>query len=698
MKHVLSLLVLMALVLSACGTQQNLPAPISFDEPEISGTQNEKDPQPNRLFPYNGEQLCAFERKTESEETLNSKKNHSSVLLFDYETESYVSLDLPDFRTYSGVTASAPVLWNGKVLTVECRALRCPAYDLFMDAAPSRLFLSDPESKDTSVIETDEQYYLFGSPVWGIPDDESHILITGSRGEGEETLLLKVDLTDGSVEDLGGYSETDRDRPVNGMPFDLRWEDADGYTYGYRGSGGIDAQALYRKRTGVPGDYECIVEDCYPEDYYNPYTGSFRVLGNTVYYYGVCQGESKIPTVFCFDLDSGSIIRRERESGESLMPVDQYGEYLVLAGPEQVRNGVPLPADGVRIIGKEQYMENDSSGIPFAEESDIVRIDGQSPQMSSSMTDLSWITENGAVGFFNSLYTPEKQTTDILAYYDFESLTFKLFELPEMIRGRTNLHKLYLLDNLVIGFSARVEEQGGNNHIIDDSIDSHLVIWDTTNNNLKDVRLDPDYYLYAHKLMISANVDNAFYVLGCYKQNKDVLLLKINTDDGSIENLGVYEEKKNSFNTGKQGTLIAYDDSYTYYKFVEQTGDDIKQSLIRVDGTNEERIIEDMFPGNISSPAENMYFLSDGILYYYGIDRDKIEGYVFEANLHTGELQYRIATEEEGGRKGVSRHGEYLIFGPPINPSGVLHKDALLAIKAEDFINDPVFVRFVPIS
>ena len=328
----------------------------------------------------------------------------------------------------------------------------------------------------------------------------------------------------------------------------------------------------------------------------------------------------------------------------------------------------------------------------------VIRIDGRSPQMSSSMTDLSWITENGAVGFYNSLYTPEKQTTDILAYYDFESLTYKLFELPEMIRGRTNLHKLYLLDNLVIGFSARVEEQGGNNHIIDDSIDSHFVIWDTTNNNLKDVRLDSDYYLYAHKLMISANVDNAFYVLGCYKQERDVLLLKINTDDGSIEDLGVYEEKKNSYGTGEQGVFIGYEDGYTYYKFVEQMGDDIKRSLIRVDGTNEECIIEDMFPGNISCPAENMYFLSDGMLYYYGIDRDKIEGYVFEANLHTGELQYRIATEEEGSRKGVSRHGEYLIFGPPINPSGLLSEDSLLAIKAEDYIENPVFIRFAPIS
>lgn len=364
MKHVLGLLVIMALVLSACGTQQNLPAPISFDEPEISGTQNEKDPQPNRLFPYNGEQLCAFERKTESEETLNSKKNHSSVLLFDYETESYVSLDLPDFRTYSGVTASAPVLWNGKVLTVECRALRCPAYDLFMYAAPSRLFLSDPEGKETSVIETDEQYYLFGSPVWGIPDDESHILITGSRGEGEETLLLKVDLTDGSVEDLGGYSETDRVHPVNGMPFDLRWEDADGYTYGYRGSGGIDAQALYRKRTGVPGDYECIVEDCYPEDYYNPYTGSFRVLGNTVYYFGV-SNTLESPMLFAWNLNDGVILQRSKETSEKRMPVDRYGTKLIVSGPEQVRNGVPLSPEDIGIIEERDFMREDTEARLF---------------------------------------------------------------------------------------------------------------------------------------------------------------------------------------------------------------------------------------------------------------------------------------------------------------------------------------------
>ena len=687
--------------LAACGTngtQPSEPSPVSDESgtsvKEIGG---EEEIIYRRLFPNDGTALCVFEQKEDPASVSDRSVNYNGLLVFDYERASFRRIGLGDYRFRKELTPAAPVLWEKYAVAVECGAYRCNAYTLCAEDTFGKLFLADRFSGEVTTVSTYGEWYLFGSPVFCREGDSDHLFLTGCTDPEGETVLLQIDIRTGETECLGTYQDPERKTPVNGMPFSVVWDQYDGYTYAYLAYD-MQKQSLFRKITASKADFECLIEDCYPEEFQNPYTGSFCVLGNTVYYYGVCQGESKIPTVFCFDLDSGSIIRRERESGESLMPVDQYGEYLVLAGPEQVRNGVPLPADGVRMIGKEQYMENDSSGIPFAEESDIVRIDGQSPQMSSSMTDLSWITENGAVGFYNSLYTPEKQTTDILAYYDFESLTYKLFELPEMIRGRTNLHKLYLLDNLVIGFSARAEEQGGNNHIIDDSIDSHFVIWNTTNNNLKDVRLDPDYYLYAHKLMISANVDNAFYVLGCYKQDKDVLLLKINTDDGSIENLGVYEEKKNSFGAGKQGVFIGYEDGNTYYKFVEQTGDDIKRSLIRVDGTNEECIIEDMFPGNISSPGENMYFLSDGMLYYYGIDRDKIEGYVFEANLHTGELQYRIATEEEGSRKGVSRHGEYLIFGPPINPSGILSEDSLLAIKAEDYIENPVFIRFASAS
>ena len=367
--------------LAACGTngtQPSEPSPVS-DE---SGTSVQEDPPEEqtavqevggeeeiiyrRLFPNDGTALCVFEQKEDPASVSDRSVNYNGLLVFDYERASFRRIGLGDYRFRKELTPAAPVLWENYAVAVECGAYRCNAYTLCAEDTFGKLFLADRFSGEVTTVSTYGEWYLFGSPVFCIEGDSDHLFLTGCTDPEGETVLLQIDIRTGETECLGTYRDPGRKTPVNGMPFSVVWDQYDGYTYAYLAYD-MQKQSLFRKITASMADFECLIEDCYPEEFQNPYTGSFCVLGNSVYYYGVRQGENKQPTIFCFDLDSGSIIRRERKSGESLMPVDQYGEYLVLAGPEQVRNGVPLPADGVRMIGKEQYMENDSSGIPLAE-------------------------------------------------------------------------------------------------------------------------------------------------------------------------------------------------------------------------------------------------------------------------------------------------------------------------------------------
>ncbi|MBR0341430.1 MAG: hypothetical protein IJH64_04190 [Oscillospiraceae bacterium] len=362
-------MIIFAAILVACETNNSKPEQITTPlEQEITTADppSEIDNQSGeqRLFPYNGEQLCVFERSTTSDVGLYTKENFSSLLLFDYRTETYSKIDLPDYKYYSGINPSAPVLWNSKILTVECRALRNNSYEQFIDDAPSKLFIIDLQTGNTKVVETDQQYYLFGSPIWGIPGDVTHILITGSKGQNQDTLLLRVDISNGTVEDLGVYKDTERKKPVNGLPFDMYWQDSDGFTYGYRGSDNIDAQALYRKETASSGDYSLLIEDCYPNDYYNPYSGGFRVLKNTAYYYGV-SNTLESPMIFSYDLNSGKILQRAKDMGESRMPVDQYGTKLIVAVPEAIRNGVPHSPDDIGIIDEKDFMISESKAQNF---------------------------------------------------------------------------------------------------------------------------------------------------------------------------------------------------------------------------------------------------------------------------------------------------------------------------------------------
>ena len=317
----------------------------------------------HRLFPYNGDRLCVYERITDPEEEPDPDKDYAAVLLFDYQSETFLRMDLPGYMLYSGISPSAPVLWNGKVLTVEGRAFRCTAYELFEDEAPSRIFLSDPQNGKTAVIETDPEYYLFESTVWEIPGDDSHFLITGSRGRGLETLLLKISLADGSVEDLGEYSDPGLNDPEKSA-FYLSWQEADGYTYAYHQSGVPYDQALYRKATGSADDYEQIVEDCYPDDYYSPYE-DFRILGNTVYYLGV-SNTLESPMIFCCDLGSGELEQRAQDAGEPRLPVDRYGTKLIVADSAG-RYGVPLAPEDIGIIEEDDYMVSGSAARYFSE-------------------------------------------------------------------------------------------------------------------------------------------------------------------------------------------------------------------------------------------------------------------------------------------------------------------------------------------
>lgn len=364
-------MIIFAAILVACETNNPKPEQITTPlEQEITTADppSEIDNQSGeqRLFPYNGEQLCVFERSTTSDVGLYTKENFSSLLLFDYRTETYSRIDLPDYKYYSGINPSAPVIWNSKILTVECRALRNNSYELFIDDAPSKLFIIDLQTGNTKVVETDQQYYLFGSPIWGIPGDETHILITGSKGQNQDTLLLRVDISNGTVEDLGVYKDTERKKPVNGLPFDMYWQDSDGFTYGYRGSDNTDAQALYRKETASSGDYSLLIEDCYPNDYYNPYSGGFRVLKNTAYYYGV-SNTLESPMIFSYDLNSGKILQRAKDMGESRMPVDRYGTKLIVAAPEPIRNGVPHSPDDIGIIDEKDFMISELEAQSFTE-------------------------------------------------------------------------------------------------------------------------------------------------------------------------------------------------------------------------------------------------------------------------------------------------------------------------------------------
>jgi len=126
-------MIICATVLVACKANSPKPEQISTPlEQETTAIEPsmEVDVQSDKqqLFPYNGEQLCVFERKIDSDSGLYTNENFSSLLLFDYCTETYSRMDLPDYQLYSGINPSAPVLWNNKILTVECRALRNNSY------------------------------------------------------------------------------------------------------------------------------------------------------------------------------------------------------------------------------------------------------------------------------------------------------------------------------------------------------------------------------------------------------------------------------------------------------------------------------------------------------------------------------------------------------------------------------------------
>ena len=81
-------MIIFAAILVACETNNPKPEQITTPlEQEITAANppSEIDIQSGeqRLFPYNGEQLCVFERSTTSDVGLYTKENFSSHLLFE---------------------------------------------------------------------------------------------------------------------------------------------------------------------------------------------------------------------------------------------------------------------------------------------------------------------------------------------------------------------------------------------------------------------------------------------------------------------------------------------------------------------------------------------------------------------------------------------------------------------------------------
>ena len=353
-KTISSLFLLLAAILfmSSCG-QINDPSSPASDITDVSGEQLETVADFTQLFPNNGISLCVFEQKEKTAQSGNLSINYSSLLLFDYEEKQYQRINLEGYTVHDSITPSAPVLWEDMVIVIEPGAFRSDAYTLFAEEA-GRVFLADRYTGNVRILEPDSSWHLLGSPIFGSNNDPKHIYITACEDPSEETVLLRIDLDTGDTDCLGVYRDTERNGPRNQLPFSLKWNQADGYTYGYRG-GDMQAQSLFRKKTGQNGDYELLIEDCYPEDYGMTVSAGFCVLEDKAYYYGVSATDHSV-TLFCYNFYQKQIESTRLLSENTIIPVDRFGEYLILARPEQIRSGISFPVDGVRYTKEQDYM------------------------------------------------------------------------------------------------------------------------------------------------------------------------------------------------------------------------------------------------------------------------------------------------------------------------------------------------------
>ena len=364
MRKVVALLALVVLILSSCSKTNEEPKSDSgAKEPDSEIAQ--KKAVFYRLFPNDGKSICVFEQKEGNSQGKDVSDNYSAILLFDYAEKEYQRIELNGYTVHEGITPSAPVLWGDNVIVVEPGAFHCDAYTIFAEGI-GRVFIVNSVANDVRILDPESSWHLLGSPVFRAENDPENLYITGCSDTSGEVVLLRIDMRTGSVESLGEYRDTELKAPRNQLPFSMKWHQPNGYTYGYRGDD-TQNQVLFGKATQSKGDYELLIEDCYPEDYGMTLSGGFCVLDDRVYFYGVRASDHSDSAIFCYDLNKKMIESKKPMDDKGLLPVDRFGEYLILASPEQIRGGVPFPVDGVRYIDEQKYMSGEEEAIPFSE-------------------------------------------------------------------------------------------------------------------------------------------------------------------------------------------------------------------------------------------------------------------------------------------------------------------------------------------
>ena len=311
-------------------------------------------------------------------------------------------------------------------------------------------------------------------------------------------------------------------------------------------------------------------------------------------------------------------------------------------------------------------------------------------------TDLTWISDKGAAAFYNDHISANEQSKDSIVYYDFETMKYKVYELPINIRGYIYSNALFISGEYVIGFTARAYDPDGTNHITDDGLENNLVLWNIINDELSFVSLDPEYYLYSYKLMVSDNDEDHLYALGCLKDNKEILLLEIDIHSGKITSLGKYNDNQINEKPYSEQKVIGEQDGYVYYLgSAEKNGEGISQALYRYKGNEEEIVIEDLYHSNESSISTGTLFsIIDNKLYYTGFDRTAEETYSFEADLTTGEVSYKKGYIG----KITGKYQDHLIIISNDAPMGIIGEYNMpFAINEEEYLEEnPEIIYFEP--
>ena len=300
MRKVVALFALVVLILSSCSkTNEESKSDSGAIEPDSEIAQ--KKAVFYRLFPNDGKSICVFEQKEGNSQGKDVSDNYSAILLFDYAEKEYQRIELNGYTVHEGITPSAPVLWGGNVIVVEPGAFHCDAYTIFAEDI-GRVFIVNSVANDVRILDPESSWHLLGSPVFRAENDPENLYITGCSDTAGEVVLLRIDMRTGSVESLGEYRDTELKAPRNQLPFSMKWHQPNGYTYGYRADD-TQNQVLFGKETQSKGDYELLIEDCYPEDYGMSLSGGFCVLDDKVYFYGVRASDHSDSAIFCYDLN-----------------------------------------------------------------------------------------------------------------------------------------------------------------------------------------------------------------------------------------------------------------------------------------------------------------------------------------------------------------------------------------------------------